>query len=376
MPAPRVGVAGAHRRRRGQRRPRRRVRGDAARPARQPARLRRDRRHDRRDARRDRGVVAAVLEVCARCRVGSSAPTRETARSASEGDAWGSRCRGGSGSRRGEEPDRVAVDRRRRARAGPRASCSPAPTGSCTRCGPGACSPSIRSPPCTRNSAELFQTLLAVFQAGWQYVPLNTNLTAAEVGYILGDSGAAALVADAAFADGRARRRPTRPGVPAGGRIAVGGDDPRLHRRSPTLLADQPDTTPDDRVAGQFMQYTSGTTGRPKAVQRDLPQFDPETWVAALQRQPHPLRHRARRRRGAPRHLADVPPVAAVVRLLLAAPRAHRRADGHVGRRARAAADRPVPGHRRRHGADPAAPPDGAARGRARARTTCRRCAR
>ena len=42
----------------------------------------------------------------------------------------------------------------------------------------------------TRNSAELFQTLLAVFQAGWQYVPLNTHLTAAEVGYIVGDSGA------------------------------------------------------------------------------------------------------------------------------------------------------------------------------------------
>ena len=28
------------------------------------------------------------------------------------------------------------------------------------------------------------------------------------------------------------------------------------------------------------MQYTSGTTGRPKAVQRELPMFDPETWVA------------------------------------------------------------------------------------------------
>ncbi len=27
------------------------------------------------------------------------------------------------------------------------------------------------------------------------------------------------------------------------------------------------------------MQYTSGTTGRPKAVQRTLPSFDPETWV-------------------------------------------------------------------------------------------------
>ena len=33
----------------------------------------------------------------------------------------------------------------------------------------------------TRNSAELFQVLLAVFQAGWQYVPLNTHLTAAEL---------------------------------------------------------------------------------------------------------------------------------------------------------------------------------------------------
>ena len=32
-------------------------------------------------------------------------------------------------------------------------------------------------------------------------------------------------------------------------------------------------------MAGQFMQYTSGTTGRPKAVERALPSFDPETWV-------------------------------------------------------------------------------------------------
>ena len=67
----------------------------------------------------------------------------------------------------------------------------------------------------TRNSAELFQTLLAIFQGGWQYVPLNTHLTAPEVAYILGDSGAAALVADAAYADGgrrggRHRRCPRR----------------------------------------------------------------------------------------------------------------------------------------------------------------------
>ncbi len=131
----------------------------------------------------------------------------------------------------------------------------------------------------TRNSAELFQTLLAIFQGGWQYVGLNTHLTAAEVGYILGDSGAAVLIADAAFAE-VARAAAERAGVPAAGRIAVGGQIPGFTTLA-DLLADQPDTTPADRVAGQFMQYTSGTTGRPKAVQRDLPQFDPETWVAA-----------------------------------------------------------------------------------------------
>jgi long-chain acyl-CoA synthetase len=131
----------------------------------------------------------------------------------------------------------------------------------------------------TRNSAELFQVLLAVFQAGWQYVPLNTHLTASELTYILRDSGAAAVFADAELADVAAAAADDA-GVPARGRIAIGGDLPGFTRFD-DVVAEQPDIVPEGRVAGQFMQYTSGTTGRPKAVQRDLPQFDPETWVAA-----------------------------------------------------------------------------------------------
>ena len=126
----------------------------------------------------------------------------------------------------------------------------------------------------TSNSAELLQTLLAVFQAGWQYVPVNTHLTADEVAYILADSGATAFVADERYAD-VASAAAESAGVPPAARLAVGhipGFVPMAD-----ALGEQPDSTPADRVAGGFMQYTSGTTGRPKAVQRATVTLDPET---------------------------------------------------------------------------------------------------
>ncbi|MGZ7013556.1 MAG: AMP-binding protein [Acidimicrobiales bacterium] len=127
------------------------------------------------------------------------------------------------------------------------------------------------------NCAEGIEVLMAVFQSGWNYVPLNNNLTAAEVAYILQDCGARALVAHERF-EAVAVAAALEAGVPEQGRLSLGTitgftslDD---------AVADASDATPDDRMAGQFMQYTSGTTGRPKAVQRDMPPIDPETWVA------------------------------------------------------------------------------------------------
>ena len=127
------------------------------------------------------------------------------------------------------------------------------------------------------NSAELLQTLLAVFQAGWQYVPVNTHLTADEVAYILADSGAKALVADERFAEVAGAAAETA-GVPRAARLAVGTIPGFVAMAD--ALAEQPDRAPADRVAGGFMQYTSGTTGRPKAVQRATTTLDPETQVA------------------------------------------------------------------------------------------------
>jgi long-chain acyl-CoA synthetase len=127
------------------------------------------------------------------------------------------------------------------------------------------------------NRVEVLEVLLAVFQAGLSYVPINTHLTAREASHILADSGASALVADADHAD-LAVEAATRAGTPASGRLAVGdvdGFDPL-----DAALADQPTSPPQDRASGQFMQYTSGTTGRPKAVIRDQPWVEPELWVA------------------------------------------------------------------------------------------------
>ena len=62
---------------------------------------------------------------------------------------------------------------------------------------------------------------------------------------------------------------------PAEGRFAVGGDIPGF-RAYDELKAGQSDATPADRTTGIVMNYTSGTTGRPKGVRRHLPGTDPE----------------------------------------------------------------------------------------------------
>jgi long-chain acyl-CoA synthetase len=130
-----------------------------------------------------------------------------------------------------------------------------------------------------QNGAPVLELLTAVMQAGWYYTPINTNLAAPEIAYILEDSGARAFVAHASLAE-KARRAADEARLPAEGRFAV-GPIPGF-RPFGELSAGQPITAPDARAAGQFMQYTSGTTGRPKGIVRDIAPVDPDVIAGLL----------------------------------------------------------------------------------------------
>jgi long-chain acyl-CoA synthetase len=128
------------------------------------------------------------------------------------------------------------------------------------------------------NGRPLIELYLAVAQAGWYLTPINHHLTAPEIAYIVDDSEAKAFVAHERFAEacaGAARELD----LPESARFAVGAV-PGFRDWS-ELVAGQPESVPEDRAAGQVMNYTSGTTGRPKGVRRRLAPLDPDT-VATL----------------------------------------------------------------------------------------------
>ena len=123
------------------------------------------------------------------------------------------------------------------------------------------------------NQAAMIELYLAAFQGGFYLVPVNNRLTAGEIAYILADAGARAVVASDRFAEqaGQAiAALETRPAAFMTGSAAP-GFEPHA-----ALTDGAPATRPDERTAGATMHYTSGTTGRPKGVRRQLSGADPD----------------------------------------------------------------------------------------------------
>ncbi|MFE6772951.1 acyl-CoA synthetase [Streptomyces griseus] len=123
------------------------------------------------------------------------------------------------------------------------------------------------------NGVELLTAYLAASQAGFYLVPVNHHLVGPEIAWIVADSGARVLIAHERFA-ATATAAADEAELPATHRYGVGtvpGSRPYAE-----LLDGHPATPPEERTLGWVMNYTSGTTGRPRGIRRPLPGKRPE----------------------------------------------------------------------------------------------------
>ncbi|MDT7756844.1 MAG: long-chain acyl-CoA synthetase [Mycobacterium sp.] len=124
------------------------------------------------------------------------------------------------------------------------------------------------------NNEHVHAVMWAARRSGLYYALINTHLTAAEAAYIVDNSGAKAVIGSRAMravCEGLAEHLPD--GLPRHRLIA--DDELEGWERYPECVADQPATPIADEIEGDLLQYSSGTTGRPKGIRRELPHLSP-----------------------------------------------------------------------------------------------------
>jgi acyl-CoA synthetase (AMP-forming)/AMP-acid ligase II len=107
----------------------------------------------------------------------------------------------------------------------------------------------------SQNSARLLTSFFGVSAWGRVLVPINFRLAQAEIEYIVRHSGAAAVYADPALRD-------VLPGLDVPHKFVLGDDDALYARGAEPRAWAEPDEN-----ATATINYTSGTTARPKGVQ-------------------------------------------------------------------------------------------------------------
>ncbi|HXQ22995.1 MAG TPA: AMP-binding protein [Candidatus Acidoferrales bacterium] len=121
------------------------------------------------------------------------------------------------------------------------------------------------------NGCEWFELLNAAGKLGAQLVPIGYRLKAPEIAYMIADSGAT-LVVGAGDLHDEIDRACAHLRWSDDARLWVVGDGtPWRGRAYETMLAAESDAEPENALIGgglNVMMYTSGTTGRPKGIDR------------------------------------------------------------------------------------------------------------
>ncbi|WP_152626875.1 AMP-binding protein, partial [Streptacidiphilus carbonis] len=117
------------------------------------------------------------------------------------------------------------------------------------------------------NRAEYFETCWAAQRSGLYVTPVNSHLTTPEIGYIVNDCGARALVVDGSLRELLPELESSLSSV--GVRLAVGEPVPGFDPYE-DMIARCPESPIADETEGFLMLYSSGVTGKPKGIERPL----------------------------------------------------------------------------------------------------------
>ena len=115
-----------------------------------------------------------------------------------------------------------------------------------------------------KNRCEFVEAYYATQRTGIRFTPINWHLSADEVGYVLDNCEAQAVLFDASLDSALSAVAQADSCVL---RLSVGGDIDGFQDLEETLEGLSGDDI-DAPLRGSFMLYTSGTTGRPKGVYR------------------------------------------------------------------------------------------------------------